>query len=91
MAEKELTRRQFLKGISVTCASGSLLISPLTSGATLGKDKQRESVVRVRQSAHQSPYIRGYSGERQTERKRQDIAEYGIPDPWKNRVKGVGP
>ncbi len=44
MAEKELTRRQFLKGISVTCASGSLLISPLTSGATLGKDKQRESV-----------------------------------------------
>jgi aryl-alcohol dehydrogenase-like predicted oxidoreductase len=44
MAEKALTRRQFLKGISVTCASSSLLISPLTSGATLGKEKQRESV-----------------------------------------------
>jgi predicted aldo/keto reductase-like oxidoreductase len=43
MAERQLTRRQFLKDISVTCASGSLLISPFSTGAALGKDKQGES------------------------------------------------
>jgi predicted aldo/keto reductase-like oxidoreductase len=44
MDEKHLTRRQFLKGISVTCACSNLLTNPFSSGAALGKDKQTESV-----------------------------------------------
>lgn len=43
MAKKQLTRRQFLKGVSVTCACSNLLINPLSLGAALGKDKQSES------------------------------------------------
>jgi predicted aldo/keto reductase-like oxidoreductase len=44
MPEKQLTRRQFLKGISVTCASSSLLVNPFSTGSALGKDEHRESV-----------------------------------------------
>jgi predicted aldo/keto reductase-like oxidoreductase len=44
MAKKQLTRRQFLKGVSATCACSNLLINPLSLGAALGKDDQRESV-----------------------------------------------
>lgn len=39
MAEKALTRRQFLKGISATCASSSLLVNPFSTGSALGKEK----------------------------------------------------
>ena len=44
MAKRQLTRRQFLKGVSATCACSNLLINPFSLGAALGKDKQRESV-----------------------------------------------
>jgi predicted aldo/keto reductase-like oxidoreductase len=44
MAKKQLTRRQFLRGVSATCACSSLLINPLSLGTALGKDDQRESV-----------------------------------------------
>jgi predicted aldo/keto reductase-like oxidoreductase len=43
MAKKQLTRRQFLKGVSATCACGNLLINPISLGAALGKDKQSEN------------------------------------------------
>lgn len=44
MAERQLTRREFLKDISVTCASGSLLISPFSRGIASGKDDLGEGV-----------------------------------------------
>jgi predicted aldo/keto reductase-like oxidoreductase len=44
MAEKALTRRQFLKGMTVTCASSSLLVNPFSTGSALGTDKPKESV-----------------------------------------------
>ena len=42
MAKNRLTRRQFLKGVSATCAYSNLLINPLSLRTALGKDKQRE-------------------------------------------------
>ena len=42
MPKKQLTRRQFLKGVSATCACSNLLINPLSLGAALGKEKQSE-------------------------------------------------
>jgi predicted aldo/keto reductase-like oxidoreductase len=42
MAKRELTRRQFLKGVSATCACGNLLISPFSLGAAMGKEDQKE-------------------------------------------------
>jgi predicted aldo/keto reductase-like oxidoreductase len=44
MAERQLTRRQFLKGVGVTCACSNLLINPFSSEAALGKDEPEESV-----------------------------------------------
>lgn len=43
MAKKQLTRRQFIKGVSATCACGNLLFNPFSSGTALGKNKERES------------------------------------------------
>jgi predicted aldo/keto reductase-like oxidoreductase len=43
MPKKELTRRQFLKRVSATCAYSNLLTNPLSLRTALGKDKQGES------------------------------------------------
>ena len=43
MAKKQLTRRQFLKGVSATCACSNLLINPFSLGASLVKEQQKAS------------------------------------------------
>jgi len=42
MAKKTLTRRQFLKGVSATCACSNLLMNPFSPGTALGKEKERK-------------------------------------------------
>ncbi|MBW1744112.1 MAG: twin-arginine translocation signal domain-containing protein, partial [Deltaproteobacteria bacterium] len=44
MAEKGLTRRQFLRDVGVTCATTGLIVSPLSAGVALGKEGTEESV-----------------------------------------------
>lgn len=44
MAEQELTRRQFLRDVGVTCATTGLIVSPLTAGVGLGKEGPKETV-----------------------------------------------
>jgi predicted aldo/keto reductase-like oxidoreductase len=39
MAEKGLTRRQFLRDVGVTCATTGLIVSPLAAGVALGKEE----------------------------------------------------
>jgi len=54
MAEGQLTRRQFLKGISVTCASSGLLVNPFATGVAVGKDKPREDEKRLPDMEHRT-------------------------------------
>jgi len=54
MDEKELTRRQFLKGISITCASSSLLVSPFSARIALGNGEQRQDGKSLRNLEHRT-------------------------------------
>jgi predicted aldo/keto reductase-like oxidoreductase len=42
MAEKELTRRQFLRDVGVTCATTGLIVSPLSTAVALRKEGPEE-------------------------------------------------
>ncbi|MDY6990018.1 MAG: aldo/keto reductase [Thermodesulfobacteriota bacterium] len=42
MDKKRLTRRQFMKGVSATCACGNLLFNPFSLGTARGKTEKRE-------------------------------------------------
>ncbi|MBW2259834.1 MAG: aldo/keto reductase [Deltaproteobacteria bacterium] len=44
MCEREVTRRQFLRDVAVTCATTGLIVSPLSAGVALGKEEPKESV-----------------------------------------------
>jgi predicted aldo/keto reductase-like oxidoreductase len=54
MDEKQLTRRQFLRNVSVACASSSLLLNAFPTAAAPGGDKQRESVKRSQNMEYRS-------------------------------------
>jgi predicted aldo/keto reductase-like oxidoreductase len=44
MAKKELTRRQFLRDVGVTCATTGLIVSPFSAGVAFGREGPEGSV-----------------------------------------------